>query len=150
MKKDFRLSKEMTGRLLGVALYFIAYLIAVSLLRIELSDTYMPSFLVPPGGCVFRSLTGLYCPACGGTRAFRLFCQGRLFESLIKHPAVLYSAFLCWIWGLSFLLEKLSKGKVRRYRVRAWQFYILIGLFFLHFIVANMLLLIWGIDMIGG
>ena len=149
MKKKIRFNKEMTGRLLGVALYFIAYLITVSLLRIELSDHFLPGFLTPPGGCVFRSLTGLYCPACGGTRAVRHFFAGEPLQSFLKHPAVLYTAFLCWIWSLSFLAEKLSKGKLRRYRIRAWQFYVLIGLFFLHFIVANVLLLVFGVDMIG-
>ena len=149
MKKEHGSKRELTGRLFGVALYFIVFIIAVSFLRVELAEDFMPAVLTPPGGCVFRSLTGYYCPACGGTRSFRLFLMGQPLQSVLKHPAVLYMAFLCWIWFLSFLVEKISKGRLKRYRIKAWQFYVLIGLFFLHFLLATALLLFFGVDMIG-
>ena len=42
--------------------------------------------------CLFRSLTGLYCPGCGGTRAVRYLLQGEIGRSLWYHPLVGYMA----------------------------------------------------------
>lgn len=41
--------------------------------------------------CVFQSLTGLYCPGCGGTRAVRSLLKGDLLMSFKYHPLVLYT-----------------------------------------------------------
>jgi len=41
--------------------------------------------------CIFHSLTGLYCPGCGGTRAVRTLLQGDLRMSVQYHPLVLYT-----------------------------------------------------------
>ena len=41
--------------------------------------------------CLFRAMTGLYCPGCGGTRAVQYLLQGRLLLSLRYHPLVLYA-----------------------------------------------------------
>ena len=42
--------------------------------------------------CLFRSLTGLYCPGCGGTRALRFLLKGDVMKSLWYHPLVGYMA----------------------------------------------------------
>lgn len=41
--------------------------------------------------CVFQSLTGLYCPGCGGTRAVRSLLKGDFLMSFQYHPLVLYT-----------------------------------------------------------
>ena len=62
--------------------------------------------------CFIYSLTGWYCPGCGGTRAVKALLCGRLFDSICYHPAVPYLAawtiiFLCWQ-----SLHYLSKGRI--------------------------------------
>ena len=42
--------------------------------------------------CIFHMLTGLYCPGCGGTRAFFLLFTGHPLRSFLYHPIVLYGA----------------------------------------------------------
>ena len=42
--------------------------------------------------CLFHLLTGLYCPGCGGTRAFRALLAGNLLLSIRYHPLVAYMA----------------------------------------------------------
>lgn len=40
--------------------------------------------------CVFKNITGLYCPGCGGMRSARALCRGRLWLSFIDYPPLLY------------------------------------------------------------
>jgi hypothetical protein len=51
-----------------------------------------------PPGCGFRTLTGLPCLGCGGTRAARALAAGRLGESIRFNPAVVLGvgATLAW------------------------------------------------------
>lgn len=52
--------------------------------------------------CFIYSLTGWYCPGCGGTRAVKALLCGRLFDSIYYHPAVPYLA----IWTIIFCAGK--------------------------------------------
>lgn len=40
--------------------------------------------------CVFQKALGLYCPGCGGTRAFRALFRGDILRALYYHPAAVY------------------------------------------------------------
>lgn len=49
--------------------------------------------------CVFYETTGLYCPGCGGTRAFLALTQGRVAEAFhdnLLWPFTLPLSFLVW------------------------------------------------------
>lgn len=87
--------------------------------------------------CFIYSLTGWYCPGCGGTRAVKALLCGRLFDSICYHPAVPYLAawtiiFLCWQ-----SLHYLSKGRIRGFKYRSWHLWATVLLFFLNFIIKN-------------
>ena len=60
---------------------------------------------LPP--CLFFGLTGLYCPGCGGTRAFTALLHGRLLESLIYHPVVVYGTVIYLAYAVCNLLALL-------------------------------------------
>ena len=47
--------------------------------------------------CLFHSLTGLYCPGCGGTRAVRSLLRGDLRMSFQYHPLVLYAVLVLFL-----------------------------------------------------
>ncbi|MDR0922738.1 MAG: DUF2752 domain-containing protein [Hungatella sp.] len=68
--------------------------------------------------CLFHSLTGLYCPGCGGTRAVRSLLQGDLRMSFQYHPLVLYAVFALF---LELFLWAFAKGRRNplEYRKRA-------------------------------
>ncbi|GLC82568.1 DUF2752 domain-containing protein [Lacrimispora brassicae] len=57
--------------------------------------------------CLFHSLTGLYCPGCGGTRAIRSLLRGDLRMSFQYHPLVLYAVF---VFFLELILRTAIKG----------------------------------------
>ncbi|MDD6380922.1 MAG: DUF2752 domain-containing protein [Lachnospiraceae bacterium] len=44
--------------------------------------------------CLFHKVTGLYCPGCGGTRAFLYLIHGHPLLSLWYHPFVIYMVFM--------------------------------------------------------
>ena len=73
--------------------------------------------VLPP--CLFHEMTGLYCPGCGGTRAFHLLIQGKVGASLYYHPLVLYGGIL-YVWFMvSNTIEFASRGRFKvgmRYR----------------------------------
>ena len=50
--------------------------------------------------CLFRLLTGFYCPGCGGTRALWALLSGHPLLSFLYHPLVPYSALTAvWLHG---------------------------------------------------
>ena len=87
--------------------------------------------------CFIYSLTGWYCPGCGGTRAVKALLCGGLFDSIYYHPAVPYLA----AWTIIFLcrqsLHYLSKGRIRGFKYRNWHLWVTVLLFFLNFIIKN-------------
>lgn len=99
---------------------------------------------MPP--CPLHYLTGLYCPGCGGTRAFVALVHGQFLTSLYYHPLVLYTA-VCLVWYLlKQIVQAVSKGEVR---IPMPDPKILISLaaviVFVNCIVRNVLLIAWGI-----
>lgn len=69
--------------------------------------------------CVFHTLTGLYCPGCGGTRAVGAFFKGKFLLSFGYHPIVLYGMVIYGWFLISHTIQNISRGKCRlgmRYR----------------------------------
>ncbi len=95
----------------AVAVLFAAGYAAVSLLRIPMEK------LVPP--CMLRTITGLYCPGCGGTRAVIALLHGDILYSLYCHPAVPYGAAMFAWFLFSNTVQRISRDRIHigmRYR----------------------------------
>ncbi len=95
--------------------------------------------ILPP--CSLHSMTGLYCPGCGGTRACYALLQGDILDSVIMHPLVLYLAAGYVIYMVSHLLDILTKGRVRGCYFCPYYWYIGVGILLIQFVVKNMALL---------
>lgn len=102
-----------------------------------------------PGFCVFRALTGIYCPGCGGTRAFQLLFRGHIIQSFIYHPLIVYSVVIGAVFYASQTARFMSRGRIKGLRMRP--VYLIAGgaLLLLNWIVKNILLLIWDIKLIN-
>ncbi|ADL03247.1 DUF2752 domain-containing protein [Lacrimispora saccharolytica] len=98
--------------------------------------------------CLFHSLTGLYCPGCGGTRAVRSLLQGDLRMSFQYHPLVLYA---CFVFFMELILRTAFQGKLtsadHRKRDRIW---ILAGaaITAANLIFKNYMLVFKGVDLL--
>lgn len=111
-------------------------------LELELGGLLLP--------CLFRLLTGLYCPGCGGTRSVRLLLEGDLLGSFRFHPVVPYFAALFLWFMISSTVEYLSKGRLKvGMRFQRWQIWIAAALVIGNFLVKNAALLIFHWDILA-
>lgn len=121
--------------ILGVA-YLVLTALDISILEVN------------PYPCVLYRLLGLYCPGCGGTRAVNFLLHGQLLQSLLYHPAVIYTAILAICYMASHTLHILTKGKVRAMLFRPAYLYIVAGIILTQWVVKNVLVLCADIHMI--
>ena len=68
-----------------------------------------------PALCMYRLLTGLPCPGCGGTRSLVHLAHGRLLESLEFHPFGIVILPLCLVMGSSLLWPQSWHKRVRMF-----------------------------------
>lgn len=99
--------------------------------------------------CLFRLLTGLYCPGCGGTRALVYLAQGRLLKSVVYHPLVFYGVTALTAELLTAWIAKRT-GKPECYLgheqllIRAG-----VGIILINWLVKNILMIGFGIDLLS-
>jgi len=98
--------------------------------------------------CMFRMLTGLYCPGCGGTRAVKALLTGHFWRSFLYHPVVIYGVVV-GIWLLiNRLIFRVTGNRQFFRRLEDRHLYMGLGITAVNFIVKNLLLVIWGIDVL--
>lgn len=98
--------------------------------------------------CVLYTYFGLYCPGCGGTRAFISLLHGHFLQSLWYHPLVPYSALLFGAFMLTQALARLTRFRhFHGLSFHNWYLYVAIGIVAVNCIVKNILLLGWGISL---
>ncbi len=54
--------------------------------------------------CMFKAMTGLPCPTCGGTRVFGRLFTGDLAGALVMNPLVALGALLVFGWAVADLV----------------------------------------------
>lgn len=100
--------------------------------------------------CILYSLTGAYCPGCGGTRAVQLLFQGHLLKALIYHPLVFYTAVVGGWFMLSQTVERLSRHKLpigmKYHDNYLWAAIIIV---IVNFILKNFFLFVLHIDLLA-
>ena len=126
------------GAVLGITAGMAGLFLAV--LRIDLRE------ILPP--CSLHTMTGLYCPGCGGTRACYALMQGQVLKSVLAHPLVLYLAAGYILYMLSHLLQIFTHGKIRGLFFCPYYCYVGIGILLTQFAAKNLLLLA-GYDVLG-
>lgn len=124
--------------LIGMA--FIYYLFC-SVTHFQLSKYTVP--------CLMHTMTGLYCPGCGGTRAVSFLLHGDFLLSFRYHPLVPYVAVICGWFMISQTIERISRHKIRiAMRYRDIYLWIALTIVILNFILKNVLLIGWHIDLL--
>ena len=59
--------------------------------------------------CVFESVTGLYCPGCGGTRSVYYLVHGHFFKSFLMNPFVPFTFVDYLVFMINTILVKKTK-----------------------------------------
>ena len=96
--------------------------------------------------CAFQSRTGLYCPGCGGTRAFQALFRLDILQAVFYHPPLVYGVGLYAAFFISQTLMRVSKGKIPGMKMRPGYLYALPVVFFMNFIIRNVLLMVFHLD----
>lgn len=125
-------------------------LIAVVFVYAFLDRVFQFDFLKELPPCAFHTLTGYYCPGCGGSRSVAALLHGKLLRSFYFHPFVLYAAVIGGWFMISQSIQRISKGKLNiglHYR----NIYLWIGLalIFLNVIIKNAVLYFTGVALMG-
>lgn len=135
-------STEQTLYRLGLAAILVvaAVLFLIKRFRIPLTG--------PLFACPVYSLTGFFCPGCGGTRALRLLFQGRVFASVLCHPLVLYGLILYALFMGSHTLKIFTRGKIKGFAYRHIYIKIAVALLILNVLVKNLAWMFWQVNLV--
>lgn len=102
--------------------------------------------------CYFRTHLGLYCPGCGGTRAFFALLGGHFLQSLKYNPITLLFLVDIFLNLLKLILVHRQRKNGRSSKITTVNFYYNVGFLLfivIYFIVRNILLCFCGIDITG-
>ena len=98
-----------------------------------------------PYPCIMLTLCGVYCPGCGGTRAIDSLLHGKIWQSLIYHPLVLYVAILTMAYMISHTLNIVTKGKIKAMQFRAGYLFLMLGILLVQWLRKNILKFAFGV-----
>ena len=132
--------------------YLLLYRICLVLLPFMIGGTLLFVFfgdkiLAAGGECLFKKISGFYCIGCGGTRAFNYLVHLHILKSLRYHPIVTFSYFSYFLYLINSFLYRHNKpcfSKLSPFVL----IYIGLTLLTVHFIVRNVLLVVFHITFI--
>ncbi len=108
------------------------------------------SFIRQGHPCLFRLLTGYYCPGCGGTRAVWHLLHGRILTSIRCHPLVFYIVLMTAVEAAGYLIAKRTGNE--RFHLKRYGAVIAVGaaLVMVNWVLKNYMLAVCGIDLMPG
>ena len=132
-----------------ISLFFMINGITVAAACLLLLLAFLKSYVsVPLTDCYFHQLFHLYCPLCGGTRAFMAIIRFDIVSALK------YNAFAVYLFALAIYYEIKSgimafRGNNKAFSLPVWLLCLTGGLFVLYFVGRNLLMIFFGFDPTG-
>lgn len=72
--------------------------------------------------CLFRALTGIPCPGCGGTRVARLLLKGEFLQSVLLNPLAVFVCLCIPLLLILLFVDCVRKtDRVKRLLCRTWK-----------------------------
>lgn len=121
---------------------FLATIIIFGILAI-LYKCYFYKYIEIPL-CFFYIKCGVYCPACGMTRAFLSLIKGDFFKAIYYNPAFVYVVIAVAVYMISATICKILKKDII-IKYKNTYLYIGIGILIINCIIRNILLIGYGI-----
>lgn len=124
------------------ALFVIAVLYAGK--RLLFPDVVISEAMIP---CALYSLTGWYCPGCGGTRSVEALFQGKFLVCAGDYPLTAYAAVM-YVWFMaSQSVERISRGRLKvGLRWRNAYLWIALGILAAHTVFKNVFHAVTGLE----
>ena len=109
---------------------------------------------------LFYTLTGYYCPGCGGTRSLEFFLTGHFVKSFLYHPAVFYSIIMLIVYALSHIVHRIADKldasnhlstflkKIPYMLFHPGYFYVLIAIILFQWVIKNAIYFFSGVHII--
>ena len=132
-------------------LFFIisnAALLTVSLLYAHITALSMESG-VEVVSCIFKHNMKLYCPGCGGSRSLVYLLRLDIIRSFIYYPALPVCAMLILDADIRAVISFVKNSPKAIMGFRLNPIIVVPVLIMLNFIVKNILLVCFGIDVLG-
>lgn len=126
----------------------LCILAAIAVL-IVLKYTVFPEFniLNVMRPCVLYSLTGFFCPGCGGTRSVIALVHGRFLVCAVNYPMLAYTVVMYLWFMFSQTIERISRGRIPiGLKWKNCYLWIAIGILAVHFVSKNIFYLLTGMD----
>ena len=116
----------------------ILFLIMIIIWFIIIKNNIKPT-VIYNSKCYFYNELGIFCPGCGGTRAFEMLLYGKLIKSFIYHPVVMYSFLVFVISTISYWIHIITNKKIKYYELTVKELVIIDFIFIFNFIIKNIL-----------
>lgn len=68
--------------------------------------------------CMLKTLTGIPCPGCGGTRALVCLFHGKVISGIYYNAFAIYCVVVYAVFMISQTLQRLSRGRVKGMKYR--------------------------------
>lgn len=99
-------------------------------------------------GCLLHDLFHVYCPMCGGTRAFEALLHLDIVSALWYNALVVLLVAALLLWDV-LALVRLTRGKTSLYRIPVWSWIVVGAAVLLFGIFRNVLMIVWAVDPLG-
>ncbi len=104
---------------------------------------------LPKYPCAFLTITHMYCPGCGGSRALLAILKLNVLKSLLYNPAVVVGAVLLIYYEAGAIITLIRNDGRYHFYTKPWPVYVYIVFVIVYFIIRNILYAGFGIDLIS-
>lgn len=124
-------------------------ILAVSVLLVALKNCIFPDLVIIDvmRPCYIYSLTGFFCPGCGGSRSVAALVHGRFLVCAVNFPLVAYSVIMYLWFMISQTIQRVSQNRIPiGLRWRHCYLWIALGILIGHFVAKNIFYIVTGMQ----